>query len=77
MAEAAQGRLCILSKLVHASERQWCRLVIPGAVIKLWQAVQRVRQGGCCGMSVISTKLGGMLVRCGGKAIGAAGCCSG
>lgn len=43
MSSVAQGRLCILSKLVHASERQWCRLVIPGAVLKLWQAMQRVR----------------------------------
>lgn len=49
MADVAQGRLCILSKLVHASERQWCRLVIPGAVIKLWQAMQRVSRGGCSG----------------------------
>ena len=45
MSSVAQGRLCILSKLVHASERQWCRLVIPGAVLKLWQAIQRVRRG--------------------------------
>ncbi|KAI7837828.1 hypothetical protein COHA_008316 [Chlorella ohadii] len=41
MSGIAHGRLCILSKLVHASERQWCRLVIPGAVLKLWQAIQR------------------------------------
>lgn len=45
MSGIAHGRLCILSKLVHASERQWCRLVIPGAVLKLWQAIQRVRRG--------------------------------
>ena len=46
MSAIAHGRLCILSKLVHASERQWCRLVIPGAVMKLWQAMQRVRLPG-------------------------------
>lgn len=71
---ASSQRICVLSKLVHASERQarccrarplavgacpapgstaprppsralqWCRLVIPGAMLKLWAAMQKELQ---------------------------------
>ena len=34
-------RLCIFSKKVHASERRWSRLVIPGAQVPHFEAMQR------------------------------------
>jgi hypothetical protein len=34
-------RLCIFSKKVHASKRRWSRLVIPGAQVPHFEAMQR------------------------------------
>ena len=34
-------RLCIFSKTVHASERRWNQLVIPGAQVPHFEAMQR------------------------------------